>query len=207
MGSHSGDVETGKFQRELENWKEVMTRKSLNVCLLLAFASALALIVVNVLGAPPKEPSPAKVMEQYLPETEIEARTRARMLHETIHGALQVMHRDFFDPDQRLSIPSRSLEDVFKELGQSWQVSVHWLVVNAEAMNVDNEPRDDFEREAAKQLASGKPEYAVKDGNVYRFAGAIRLASQCLKCHAPRRTSTEDRVAGLVISMPLRGSR
>lgn len=126
------------------------------------------------------------------------------MLHETLHGTLQVMHRDFFDPNQRLSIPSRSLEDVFKELERSWQVKLHWLVVNADAMNVDNKPRDDFEKEAAKALAAGKPEFESVEGNVYRFAGSIRLASQCLKCHVPRRTSTEDRTAGLVIRMPLR---
>ncbi|MEP4682141.1 MAG: hypothetical protein ABJ015_10890, partial [Rhodopirellula bahusiensis] len=28
--------------------------------------------------------------------TLVEARTRAAILHETLHGALQVMHRDFF---------------------------------------------------------------------------------------------------------------
>jgi hypothetical protein len=65
-------------------------------------------------------------------------------------------------------------------------------------------PRDDFEKEAVKQLGAGKPYYDTVDGSFYRFAGAIRLSSQCLKCHAPRRTSTDDRTAGLVISMPLR---
>lgn len=30
------------------------------------------------------------------PATTSEARARARLLHETIHGALQVVHRDFF---------------------------------------------------------------------------------------------------------------
>ena len=138
-----------------------------------------------------------------MPTTVVEARGRARVLHETIHGVLQVVHRDFFRDDQRLSIPSRSFEDVFKELARSWQVQIHWLVVNAEAMNVDNKPRDDFEKDAVKALASGKQEFEAVDGNLYRYAGSIRLASQCQKCHVPRRTRTEDRSAGLVISMPL----
>ncbi|MFV1995493.1 MAG: hypothetical protein ACC661_08650, partial [Verrucomicrobiales bacterium] len=52
------------------------------------------------------------------PATVAEARGRARLLHETIHGALQVMHRDFFDPEDRHRIPSASLEDVFDELAR-----------------------------------------------------------------------------------------
>ncbi|NQV25336.1 MAG: hypothetical protein HQ518_13320 [Rhodopirellula sp.] len=39
-----------------------------------------------------------------------EARGRARLLHETIHGVLQVMHRDFFREDEGLKIPSQSLD-------------------------------------------------------------------------------------------------
>lgn len=142
--------------------------------------------------------------EEDLPTTIGEARCRARVLHETIHGALQVVHRDFFDPNQRLSIPSRSLQDVFKELERRFQVKVRWLVVNADAMNVDNKPRDGFERDAVKAIATGKHEYEAVEGDVFRFAGSIRLPSQCLRCHAPRRTSTEDRAAGLLIAMPLR---
>lgn len=37
----------------------------------------------------------------------------------------------------------------------------------------------------------------------YQYAGAIRLGSQCLKCHVQRRTSNEDRTAGVVITMPV----
>ena len=47
------------------------------------------------------------------PSTVDEARGRARLLHETIHGSLQIMHRDFFREDEGLPIPSHSLEDVF----------------------------------------------------------------------------------------------
>ena len=179
-----------------------MTRRTVAIAMLLVLAVASRPAIIGICEAP-GEPPAATGSEEYLPATTAEARTRARVLHETIHGVLQVVHRDFFDPTQRLSIPSRSLEDVFKELARSWQLKIHWLAVNADAMNVDNKPRDDFEKEAVKQLASGKPEFETSEGNVYRFAGSIRLSSQCLKCHAPRRTSTADRVAGLVISMPI----
>ncbi|MCA9138593.1 MAG: DUF3365 domain-containing protein [Planctomycetales bacterium] len=138
-----------------------------------------------------------------------EARGRARLLHETIRGTLQVMHRDFFDEDDARAIPSSSMEDVFKELSRGYDVDVKWLVVNTDIVNVDHQPADPFERDAAKALAKGKPSYETtessdgKPGYRFRYAGPIHLRSQCLKCHVKRRTSNDDRVAGLVISMPL----
>lgn len=139
-----------------------------------------------------------------------EARFRARLLHETIRGTLQVMHRDFFDEDNAHAIPSASLEDVFDELARGYQVDVKWLVVDTDVVNVDHRPSNAFEMAAVKALASGKKRFELADqfGSSqqarYRYAGPIRLASQCLKCHVKRRTSNEERVAGLVISMPLK---
>ncbi|HCO26643.1 MAG: hypothetical protein CME31_00855 [Gimesia sp.] len=151
---------------------------------------------------------PEKKTEQHdpksLPATVDEARIRAKILHETIHGSLQVMHRDFFLEDESIAIPSHSLEDVFKELDREYGIKVRWLAVNAKAMSIDNEPVTDFEKEAVKVLSTGKPVYEQVADRKFQFAGSIRLASQCLKCHLPRRTSNQDRVAGLVISMPLK---
>ena len=136
--------------------------------------------------------------------TVVEARGRARLLHEAIHGALQVVHRDFFLEDESAIIPSQSLEDVFVELARSHKVTLKWLVVEGNAMNVDHKPADDFERKAADALANGHREFDAAEGDSYRYAGAIRLSSQCLKCHVPNRTNTKDRTAGLVISMSLK---
>ncbi|MCA9267654.1 MAG: DUF3365 domain-containing protein [Planctomycetales bacterium] len=121
-----------------------------------------------------------------------------------MHGALQVMHRDFFDEEQARAIPSRSLEDVFKELARGYDVQLRWLAVNTEAMNVEHKPQTDFETSAVKALSSGEAEFESADNGLYQRAGAIRLASRCLKCHVPRRTSTADRTAALVISMRLK---
>jgi hypothetical protein len=137
------------------------------------------------------------------PTTLAEARARAMLLHETIHGSLQVMHRDFFEEDESRSIPSASLEDVFRELARSYDVQLKWLIVDTDVVNVDHRPQDEFEKMAAKALAKGKPQFELANNDRYRYAGPIRLASQCLKCHVRSRTSTEDRTAGLVISMPL----
>ena len=137
------------------------------------------------------------------PATLREARGRAKLLHETIRGALQVMHRDFFDDENPPAIPSQSLEDVFHELKRSYDVDVHWLIVNTDVVNVDHQARNEFEQRAVKALDAGKTSFEESDEESYHYAGAIRLASQCLKCHVKTRTSTDDRTAGLVISMPL----
>jgi len=139
------------------------------------------------------------------PATTSEARARARLLHETIHGALQVVHRDFFQEDESLSIPSKSLEDVFSELERSHNVELRWLAVNARAMDTDHEPQNEFERVAAKALQSGKNEYESNTPDRFRFVGSIRLSARCLKCHLPLRSDNKDRAAGLVITMPLNG--
>lgn len=135
------------------------------------------------------------------PATKQEARSRALLIHELTQGALQVMHRDFFNEENPHAIPSASLEDVFRELARSHGVELSWLNVQTDVVNVDHEPSGEFEQRAAKKLASGSPFVESSDDDRYQFAGPIRLASQCLKCHVKRRTSTEDRVAGLVIRM------
>ncbi len=133
-----------------------------------------------------------------------EARGRARLLQETIHATLQIVHREYFREDEHLTIPSRTMKRVFRELKRRCNVDLHWVVINAQAMDVDHKPRNDFEKKAAAAIASGKSEYEQVSDGVYRHVGAITLASECLKCHLPNRTSTEDRAAGLVITMPIK---
>ena len=134
---------------------------------------------------------------------EAEARSRAKLLHELVHGTLQIMHRDFFDDDESHSIPSASLEDVFHEMQRSFGVEMKWLVVNTDVVNVDHRAETTFDQQAVKALAAGKPFAEQASAERYRFAGPIRLGSQCLKCHVKRRTDNDDRTAGLVITMPL----
>lgn len=130
-----------------------------------------------------------------------EARGRADLLHETVHATLQVVHHQFYREDQGLPIPAATLKDVFDELSRSRNVELRWLAVNAQAMNVDHEPVDAFERDAVKALAAGKESIEHVEKGVYRRAATITLRSECLKCHLPNRRSTEDRAAGLVISI------
>ena len=135
-----------------------------------------------------------------------EARLRSQLLHETIHGSLQVMHRDFFREGDRLRIPSSSLEDVFRELHRSWNVRVAWMAVNAKAMNIDHRPEGEFQQFAAKEIGGGKEMAEQVDGDTYRYAGAVSLGNECLKCHLPDRQNLEPRKAAVLITMPLRGA-
>ncbi len=128
-------------------------------------------------------------------------------MHETIHGALQILHRDFFDEDDAHAIPSASLEDVFHELATSCGVKVKWLNVQTDVLNADHQPVDDFERAAVQEIAKGTQRFERTEEGQFRFAGRIRLASQCLKCHLKNRTTTDDRSAGLLIAIPIRDTR
>jgi len=167
---------------------------------LLLIVPLIAVLALNAEDSP--EESQPFVMTP--PATIAEARSRAILLHELIRGTLQVVHRDFFDEENVHAIPSGSLEDVFAELEKSFDIKVRWLNVNTDVVNVDHQPQDQFEKQAVKALARGKLHFEATENDRYRFAGPIRLASQCLKCHVKLRTTTEDRTAGLLISMPFK---
>jgi hypothetical protein len=133
-----------------------------------------------------------------------EARGRASLLHDILHVTLQEVHREYYREDEGLTIPSATLDKVFAEVAKSHKVEFRWLAVNARPMSVDHSPRTDFEKQSVAALAGGEASYEAVEPGTYRRAGAIVLAAQCLKCHLPKRTSTEDRTAALVISMPVR---
>ena len=133
-----------------------------------------------------------------------EARGRARLLHDTIHSTLQVMHRQYYREDEGLPIPSRTLDAVFDKLARRRDVKIDWLAVNAQAMDVDHKPSDEFEKNAAAALSQGRQEFERVENDVYRYAGVITLSSECLKCHLPNRRSNKDRAAGLLISMSVK---
>lgn len=138
------------------------------------------------------------------PPTVEEAKVRARLLHETVHGALLVMHRDLFREDEGFTLPARSLDDVFAEMKRSHGVEMAWLAIDAKPMDVRHEADDDFEKQAVKAITAGAEEYGAVENGRYRHAGRIRLASECLKCHLPARTNTEERSAAVTISMEVR---
>lgn len=132
-----------------------------------------------------------------------EARARARLLHESLHATLQYVHREYYREDEGLKIPAVTLKGVFRDLEAAHKVKLRWLAVNARAMSVDHEPSEDFHKEAVKAIGGGQESFEAVENGVYRFAGAVVLHAECLKCHLPARTSNKPRSAALVISLPL----
>lgn len=132
------------------------------------------------------------------------ARAQARLLHETLHATLLIVHQKYYREDEKLPIPSSVLDDVFEDLQKNRDINFRWISVNAEAMNIDHEPKTEFEKQAAEALSDGKTEFEQVEKGVYRHVGTICLPSQCLKCHLPNRRSTATRFAGLIISLPVK---
>ena len=87
--------------------------------------------------------------------TVAEARSQARLLHETYESTLRAMHRRYFRDDGKLPVPSRVLDEVFSDLANRSDVKTRWLAVNAQAMSVEHEPKDDFEKQAAIAIRGG----------------------------------------------------
>ncbi len=178
----------------------------------------LLLLVGISLGADPDSPSPGESKKQPNPQAAVvaaptppqppatseEARDRARLLHAAIHGALRIMHRDFFRKGDSKAIPSESLEDVFAAMAEEQGVKMRWLASEITVMNVDNKATDPWQEAALKAVAEGKAEHETVEKGVYRYAGSIPIQNQCLKCHVPFRETLEERFAALEISMPLK---
>ncbi len=174
----------------------------------------LAFAVIAAGAAPPAVPDKTtpdgqKAVEtegQSLPTVE-EARGRARLLQDTIHATLQIVHHQYYRENQGLPLPARTLKVVFSEVARLRHVNLQWLVVNADAGSVDHNPKTEFEKDAARTLAAGKQEFELVEHGIYRHVGAIALSAECLSCHLPNRTSSKDRTAGLMISMPIKSDR
>jgi len=186
-----------------------MKRKTRTVLLVFAVTSGIVVVTIGSGASPPNGSDKPTNADKKAVQTEgvanlEEARARARLLHETIHATLHIVHLRYYREDEALPLPASTLKSVFRELDRRQNVKVRWIAVNADAMNTDHTPQDEFEKNAAKALSSGEDEFELVENDLYRHAGAITLTSECLKCHLPNRTSLKDRSAGLVIAMPLK---
>ena len=138
------------------------------------------------------------------PETTVsEARRQAEILHSTLHSSLRVIHDRYYKEDEGLPIPAAILGEVFKDVEAEQNVKLRWLAVEGLAMNSDHKPADEFERKAAEKLKAGARSHEITATGIYRRAAPITLSGHCLKCHMPDRKSTRDRIAGLIIAIPV----
>jgi hypothetical protein len=132
-----------------------------------------------------------------------QARRQAEILHSTLHSSLRVIHDRYYREDEALPIPAAILGEVFKAVETEQHVKLRWLAVEGLAMNSDHKPADEFERQAAQKLKAGERFHEITADGLYRRAAPITLSGHCLKCHMPDRRSTRDRVAGLIIAIPV----
>ena len=132
-----------------------------------------------------------------------QARRQAEILHSALHSSLRVIHDRYYREDEGLPIPAAILGEVFKDVETEQHVRLRWLAVEGLAMNSDHKPTDDFERLSAEKLKAGERSYEIATDGLYRRAAPITLSGHCLKCHMPDRKSTRDRVAGLIIAIPV----
>jgi hypothetical protein len=185
------------------------------VCILWTMSVSLALCAAAVFADPPptadkssdaqKPVAKDETSEKEILLTVTEARAQARLLHETYEATLRALHRRYFRDDGKLPVPSRVLDEVFSDLSYRSNVKARWLAVNAQAMSLDHEPKDEFEKQAVRRLSSGKDEFEAVENGIYRRAGSIALFTSCIKCHAPAPMRQDvHRVAGLIISMPVK---
>lgn len=133
------------------------------------------------------------------------ARERAELMHRIYAATLEVLHHRYFH-DSRATVPARAMEDIFAEMARQSQVEANWIAVNTRAMSLSHEPKTEFEKTAAKEIAGGKEDYELVDDGYYRRAGAIPLSSGCVNCHAGffKAPPKSPRFAALVISVPVK---
>lgn len=176
-------------------------------CRTRAVCWVLVAVLVSAVSVVCEEPRPGLV-----PDTKPEvkrvsvatARDQAKLMHEVYAATLEVMHQHYFDVNKSV-LPARAMEDVFAEMARQSNLKARWIAVNTKAMSVHHEPKTDFEKKAASEIASGKEMYEQVENGVYHRAGVIPLTAGCISCHAgffmtPPKT---PRYAGLVISVPV----
>ena len=132
------------------------------------------------------------------------ARDRARLMHSIYSTTLGVMHDRYFHVDRSI-VPARAMEDVFSEIEQETGSKANWISVNLKAMSINHEPSTEFEKRAAKEIATGESEVETTEDGYYRRATAIPMAGGCISCHAGvfSQPAKNRKFAALVISIPV----
>ena len=188
-------------------------RPRLPIVALCAFSSlCLAILTASSNGESQKadtEDNPEKADEAADKLTVPEARRQTKLLHDTYIATLHTVHRSYFDEDERELIPARAMEQVFRQIDAETGGKTRWIAVNTPAMNIDHNPREGFEKDAALELKKGKREFERVEDGTYLRAGAVSLFASCTKCHLSglRPQQRVRSVAGLVISIPVKQAR
>ncbi len=178
------------------------------LCAMFAWSASLSADPPAATGGAPAEKKSAKPGDEPADADRVSvavAREKAAVLHEVYASTLHTMHQHYFHVN-RAVLPARALEEVFDDMARKSKVKANWISVNTKAMSVDHEPDDEFERQAAAAIASGKEKFEAVENGYYRSASPIRLGGGCVSCHAGffNGPSKTQRFAGLVIAVPVK---
>lgn len=132
------------------------------------------------------------------------ARARAKLTHTICCAMLDVIHDNYFR-HERSVVPSVAMEDAFPTINELENISLRWVTVNGKTMNVDHDPKTDFEKNAAKAISAGKNDFETVEKGIYRRGKGISLMNNgCLTCHLGFGSSGKiDRFSGLIVSIPI----
>lgn len=192
-------------------------RWSLGLCALGVVCSALCFEYAQSQEQPTSPPKAAEQpasksapMDDRPRVSEAAAREQAKLMHQIYEATLDVMHRRYFRADRSV-LPARAMEDVFSEIGRTTNAKANWISVNTKAMSVNHEPATEFEKQAARELASGKEEFELTENGIYQRAGRIPLGGSCINCHSnsflPPSNFKTPRFAGLVIRIQVESAK
>ncbi|QDU27210.1 hypothetical protein ETAA8_22950 [Anatilimnocola aggregata] len=133
------------------------------------------------------------------------ARDRAKLMYDIYAATLDTMHERYFHGDRAI-VPAHAMEDIFAEIKRQSKVEARWISVNMKPMSINHEPKTEFEKRAAKEIASGKAEVDIVEDGYYRRVGAIPLGDGCISCHGGlfQQPSKSPKFAGLIISVPVK---
>jgi len=182
-----------------------MNRRSIARVVILCAALSSAITGHTVRGEPNNGAADASPSQSPTSHPSIEAaRERAQLMHRIYSATLDAMHHHYFHSNKAV-LPARAMEDVFAEVARGTRTTARWISVNTKAMSIDHEPKSEFEKAAAKELSTGKAEFALVEEGYYRYAGVIPLAEGCVSCHTGGfgKPAQTQRYAGLVISVPV----
>jgi len=172
----------------------------------LAFSALIVVLaLIGVLHVLAKDPKVSPDQADGQPPVSVAvARDRAQLMHRIYAATLDVMHERYFHGDRAI-VPARALEDVFAEVARDSQIKARWISVNTKAMSINHEPKSDFEKRAATEIAAGKESVEVTEAGHYWRAAAIPLADGCVSCHTGffNGPPKSPRFAALVIGIPV----
>jgi len=113
-----------------------------------------------------------------------EARRTVALLDQAYQSTLRHVHRRFPVGHGQPVVAALVMRDVQREVSVGGGLTSRFMAARGKAMNADHEPRDDFERQAARELGQGARWVESIEGGRLRVATPVSLGGGCFPCHS-----------------------